>query len=112
MSTLPVIEYVGYVLTTCTHLRSAEVALQECVDSLNMPVNLLRKERAVGIYPREKGQKLSREQLEETVLVTQRVLEMSDAGRRIPFCAFNGGNDVGWVIRQVSHLACVLTSTS
>lgn len=38
--------------------------------------------------------KLSREQLEETVLVVQRILEMSDAGKRIPFCAFNGGNDV------------------
>lgn len=61
---------------------------------MKMPVNLMRKERAVGIYPRTKGQKLSREQLEETVLVTQRILEMSDAGRRIPFCAFNGGNDI------------------
>lgn len=76
-------------------LDTAEVALKECVDNLNMPVNFLRKERAVGIYPREKGLKLSREQLEETVLVTQRVLEMSEAGRKIPFCAFNGGNDVG-----------------
>lgn len=76
-------------------LDTAEVALKECVDNLKMPVNLLRKERAVGIYPREKGLRLSREQLEETVLVTQRVLEMSDAGRKIPFCAFNGGNDVG-----------------
>lgn len=74
-----------------------------------MPVNLLRKERAVGIYAREKGQKLSREQLEETVLVTQRVVEMSDAGRRIPFCAFNGGNDVSRKLQQLSASAHVLT---
>lgn len=33
-------------------------------------------------------------QLEETVLVVQRILEMSPAGQLLPFCAFNGGNDV------------------
>lgn len=32
--------------------------------------------------------------MEETVLVTQKVLELSVVGRRLPFCAFNGGNDV------------------
>jgi IMP and pyridine-specific 5'-nucleotidase len=74
-------------------LDVAEAALKECVATMNLPVNVLRKERAVGIYP-EKGTRLAREQLEETVLVVQRVLEMSDAGKRIPFCAFNGGNDV------------------
>jgi IMP and pyridine-specific 5'-nucleotidase len=74
-------------------LDVAEAALKHSVSSLNLPVKVLRKTRAVGIYP-EKGTKLAREQLEETVLVVQRVLEMSDAGRRIPFCAFNGGNDV------------------
>lgn len=75
-------------------LDTAEQALKDCVCNLNMPVEVLRKERAVGIYPAEKGLRLSREQLEETVLVTQRVLEMSEAGQRIPFCAFNGGNDI------------------
>ena len=74
-------------------LDVAEAALKDCIACMNLPVKVLRKERAVGIYP-EKGVKLSREQLEETVLVTQRILEMSDAGKRIPFCAFNGGNDV------------------
>jgi IMP and pyridine-specific 5'-nucleotidase len=38
--------------------------------------------------------KFTRESLEEIVLVTQKILEISAAGRRIPFCAFNGGNDV------------------
>lgn len=74
-------------------LDVADAALRHCVSTMNIPVNVLRKPRAVGIYP-EKGVKLSREQLEETVLVVQRRLEMSEAGRRIPFCAFNGGNDV------------------
>ena len=74
-------------------LDVAEAALRDCVKCMNMPVSVLRKERAVGIYP-SKGTKLSREQLEETVLVTQRILEMSPAGQKIPFCAFNGGNDV------------------
>lgn len=74
-------------------LNVAEGALKDCVAAMNLPVNVLRKERAVGIYP-AKGIRLSREQLEETVLVVQRVLEMSEAGNRIPFCAFNGGNDV------------------
>lgn len=74
-------------------LDVAEVALKDCVSCMNLPVSVLRKERAVGIYP-AKGVRLSREQLEETVLVVQRVLEMSEAGKQIPFCAFNGGNDV------------------
>lgn len=74
-------------------LDVAEAALQDCIRRLKIPVQVLRKSRAVGIYP-EKGIKLSREQLEETVLVVQRTLELSRAGQRIPFCAFNGGNDV------------------
>ena len=74
-------------------LDVAEKALSDCISCFDLPVQVLRKERAVGIYP-SKGVKLTREQLEETVLVTQRTLEMSEAGRRIPFCAFNGGNDV------------------
>ncbi|KAK5718409.1 IMP 5'-nucleotidase [Elasticomyces elasticus] len=74
-------------------LDVGEAALKDCVECLGLPVQVLRKERAVGIFP-SKGIRLSREQLEETVLVVQRVLETSEAGKRIPFCAFNGGNDV------------------
>lgn len=74
-------------------LDVAEAALKDCVNCMKLPVQVLRKKRAVGIFP-EKGIRLSREQLEETVLVVQRILEMSPAGKRIPFCAFNGGNDV------------------
>lgn len=54
-------------------LDVAESALKDCVHTMQLPVSVLRKERAVGIYP-SKGTKLAREQLEETVLVTQRIL--------------------------------------
>lgn len=54
-------------------LDVAERALKDCVRTMKLPVSVLRKERAVGIYP-SKGIKLAREQLEETVLVTQRIL--------------------------------------
>ncbi|EEP77946.1 IMP-specific 5'-nucleotidase 1 [Uncinocarpus reesii 1704] len=74
-------------------LDVAEAALRDCVSNLNLPASILRKERAVGIYPLE-GHRMHREQLEETVLVAQQTVETSAVGRRLPFCAFNGGNDV------------------
>lgn len=54
-------------------LDLAESALRNCVQSMSLEADILRKERAVGIIPRE-GSKLSREQLEETVLVCQKIL--------------------------------------
>lgn len=54
-------------------LDLAETALRTCVDSMRLEADILRKERAVGIVPRQ-GFKLSREQLEETVLVCQKIL--------------------------------------
>ncbi|KAF2147842.1 IMP-specific 5-nucleotidase [Myriangium duriaei CBS 260.36] len=90
-------------------LDLAGKALRDCVSSMGLEAEVLRKERAVGIIP-QKGRKLTREQLEETVLVCQRILvccrlhhelrntnsqqEVSDVGKKLPFCAFNGGNDV------------------
>ena len=74
-------------------LDIAETALRDCVTNLNLPAAILRKERAVGIYPVD-GKRMHREQLEETVLVAQQTVENSDVGKRLPFCAFNGGNDV------------------
>ena len=70
-------------------LDVAEASLRECMSNLNLPVNVLRKERAVGIYPL-KDQKMHREQLEETVLVAQNMVEHSEVGKKLPFCAFNG----------------------
>ena len=54
-------------------LRVAEGALKECVSSMNLDAAVLRKERAVGIIPKD-GKRFAREQLEETVLVTQNIL--------------------------------------
>ncbi|KAI9820328.1 MAG: IMP 5'-nucleotidase [Pycnora praestabilis] len=74
-------------------LDLAENALMESVNNMHLHAEVLRKERAVGIIP-AKGHKFAREQLEETVLVTQAILQVSPVGKRLPFCAFNGGNDV------------------
>jgi IMP and pyridine-specific 5'-nucleotidase len=74
-------------------LDLAELALKDCVKNLRMEAELLRKDRAVGIIPKP-GHRFPRETLEETVLVVQKLLEVSPVGRRVPFCAFNGGNDV------------------
>ena len=70
-------------------LDVAEGALQECIQNLGLSAVIVRKERAVGIIP-STAKKFTREQLEETVLITQQVVEMSPAGKRLPFCAFNG----------------------
>ncbi|KUI72978.1 IMP-specific 5'-nucleotidase 1 [Cytospora mali] len=77
-------------------LDDAEAALRECIKGMNLPATLMRKDRAVGIIPDPPNVRIPRESLEETVLVTQKILELSSAGRakRVPFCAFNGGRDV------------------
>jgi IMP and pyridine-specific 5'-nucleotidase len=48
------------------------------------------------VVPTDPSRSIARESLEETVLVVQKVLELSPVGRagRVPFCAFNGGRDV------------------
>jgi IMP and pyridine-specific 5'-nucleotidase len=80
--------------TITSLLDLAESSLRECVINLSLPATILRKERAVGIIPSVPGSKFPRESLEETVLVVQKKLEMSEVGKKLPFCAFNGGNDV------------------
>ncbi|KAF1987082.1 IMP-specific 5'-nucleotidase-like protein 1 [Aulographum hederae CBS 113979] len=100
-------------------LDVAEIALKDCITTMRLEAQILRKERAVGIIPLP-GKKLFREQLEETVLVAQKILEISPVGRRLPFCAFNGGNDVfvdigdkSWGVRACQHFfACVPTPIS
>ncbi|KAF3939575.1 hypothetical protein ABW19_dt0201051 [Dactylella cylindrospora] len=74
-------------------LDIAEATLADSVKAMRLKADIIRKSRAVGIVP-QPGTKFFREQLEETVLAAQKVLELSDVGRRLPFCAFNGGNDV------------------
>ena len=77
-------------------LDVAEEALRECIATLDLSAEILRKERAVGIIPSSSptAKKFTREQLEETVLATQEVVELSPAAKHLPFCAFNGGNDI------------------
>lgn len=70
-------------------LDLAETALRACAANLNLPAAVLRKDRAVGVYP-VNGARMLREQLEETVLVVQNAVERSAVGSRLPFCAFNG----------------------
>lgn len=86
-------------------LDAAEVAFKDCVKTLHLTgAIVLRKERAVGIYKdpsKPETLKLNREQLEETVLVVQQILEaysedLIESGKHplIPWTVFNGGNDV------------------
>ncbi|KAL1890868.1 IMP 5'-nucleotidase [Sporothrix stenoceras] len=85
-------------------LDLAETTLRACVDRMQLPAQILRKARAVGMIPlaRQNSQhpndliQIARESLEEIVLTVQKRLEVSPAGRagRVPFCAFNGGRDV------------------
>ncbi|KAF2204825.1 IMP-specific 5'-nucleotidase-like protein 1 [Delitschia confertaspora ATCC 74209] len=74
-------------------LDIAEASLKDTVKNMRLQATIIRKDRAVGIVPQD-GSKFHREALEETVLITQKILDMSSVGRRLPFCAFNGGNDV------------------
>jgi IMP and pyridine-specific 5'-nucleotidase len=102
-------------------LDVAEGAFKSCIKTLQLKAKVLRKERAVGIYAAEQSEKLTREQLEETVLVVQQVIESSrlpplptsptvsakpsspkastsslepPSHAHIPFTVFNGGADV------------------
>ncbi|MCJ1243382.1 phosphatidylcholine and lysophosphatidylcholine phospholipase, partial [Trapelia coarctata] len=72
-------------------LNTAEGALRHCIKTLELSADILRKERAVGVIPKTDplARKFTREQLEETVLVTQQTVEMSAPGKVLPFCAFN-----------------------
>ncbi|KAK9347256.1 IMP-specific 5-nucleotidase [Lipomyces starkeyi] len=76
-------------------LDLAEEVITSCKHVMNLNGEIIRKDRAVGIIPLP-GKKMIREDLEEVVLGTQRRLEFSECGRKINFCAFNGGSDV-WV---------------
>ncbi|KAI2619671.1 IMP-specific 5'-nucleotidase-domain-containing protein [Hypoxylon sp. NC1633] len=86
-------------------LDVAEAALRDCIKTLNLPATLMRKDRAVGIIPTDPKVRIPRESLEETVLVVQKILELSlsvgiggrdfdNNNKAVPFCAFNGGRDV------------------
>ena len=70
-----------------TFLDTAEQALQSNAKRLGLPVQVVRKPRACGVVPTGP---VIYETLEEIALAMQSEL----AGSTLPFCAFNGGNDV------------------
>jgi IMP and pyridine-specific 5'-nucleotidase len=72
-------------------LDSAEKTLRETTQVLHMEAMILRKERAIGIV-NTTSKRYTYEDLEEICLTLQHELKHCN----VPFCAFNGGNDV-WV---------------
>ncbi|KAH7444603.1 hypothetical protein KP509_02G084900 [Ceratopteris richardii] len=68
-------------------LTDAECALKSAAARLRVPVDIVRKPRAVGVIPKEPT---IYEVLEEMALTVQVQL----VGSKLPFCAFNGGKDV------------------
>lgn len=67
-------------------LRNAEIMLVEGANRLNLQVDVIAKSRSVGIVPKKAT---IYEVLEDIALTIQNQLESN-----LPFCAFNGGNDV------------------
>lgn len=67
-------------------LSDAEALLLEGATRLRLSVDVLRKERAVGVIPKTPT---IYEVLEDLAITVQARLEAP-----LPFCAFNGGNDV------------------
>ncbi|KAL3660310.1 hypothetical protein V7S43_014837 [Phytophthora oleae] len=72
-------------------LDAAGVVLKQTIKELHLPAKILRKERAIGIINTSE-KRILYENLEEISLSLQHELR----NFRVPFCAFNGGNDV-WV---------------
>ena len=75
-------------------LDVAESTLNKAIKEFRLRGTILRKKRAVGLYPTP-NQIISREALDETVLRVHDKLTQHDHVK-LPFCAFNGGSDV-WV---------------
>ncbi|KAG7392018.1 IMP 5'-nucleotidase [Phytophthora pseudosyringae] len=78
-------------------LDAAEGVLEETVRELHLSARILRKERAIGII-NTSDKRILYENLEEISLLLQHELRHF----QVPFCAFNGGNDV-WV--DIGHKA-------
>lgn len=82
-------------------LDAAEQELLDCVRRMNLQqIKVLRKPRAVGLVPEVQ---MTREQLDECAISAQRALLRAQSTQttqpdeaKVPFCAFNGGNDC-WV---------------
>lgn len=88
-------------------LDTAEKQMRYCCDEMHLRARILRKERAVGIFPGgeeftaifPKGhgsKKLKREALDEVVLRIMDDLRVANPPFTIPYCVFNGGRDA-WI---------------
>ena len=77
-------------------LHDARWCLEDAAERLQVPVEVIQKERAVGVVPT--GSTIY-EVLEEMAITVQ----MHLGERSVPFCAFNGGNDVFVDIGDNSH---------
>mmetsp|Transcript_13543 Transcript_13543/g.37499 ORF Transcript_13543/g.37499 Transcript_13543/m.37499 type:complete len:301 (-) Transcript_13543:37-939(-) len=75
-------------------LDIAEAALKENATRLRLDVQVMRKSRAVGLFPRHAEDRIAYEALEDVALALQDLLVSSDV--KLPYCAFNGNRDV-WV---------------
>jgi len=75
-------------------LDVAESTVNQAMKELRLRGTIMRKKRAIGLYPKA-NQIIPREALDETVLRVHDKLREHD-GVKLPFCAFNGGSDV-WV---------------
>ena len=79
-------------------LDTAENAVKDALEDLQMKGRLIRKKRSIGLVPAQAGAEIPREVLDETVLRCHKQLSMMNngTGPNLPFCAFNGGSDA-WV---------------
>lgn len=85
-------------------LDVAEECMNHAITELRMRARIIRKPRSVGVVSenllsgalKASAAPLRRESLDETVLRVQMALKQVSAEINIPYCAFNGGQDV-WV---------------
>lgn len=90
-----------------TILDIAENTMKEAVEELKLRARILRKERAIGLFPGgiemvskypigHGSKKLKREALDEVVMRVLHKLKHHDPQISLPYCVFNGGTDA-WV---------------
>ncbi|CAI4218305.1 unnamed protein product [Parascedosporium putredinis] len=78
-------------------LDVAESALRECIRTLALPAIIVRKDRAVGIIPRDPAFRLPAKLSKRPSLSFKNARcerHAQPRSRPYPFCAFNGGRDV------------------
>lgn len=85
-------------------LDVAEASMRETREELRLRAKILRKDRAIGMFPGGEEMaatcpqghgslKLKREALDEVVLRAMEALRVATPKITLPYCAFNGGRD-------------------